>query len=180
MFLWSITLLEKWVFVPVHNPHLYRKLNQSKASGTNVREHLYRVSHPVQIRTFVPGGVMARYKCCMQSPSFIRPFLLSPPFPSSFFFFFSLFSFSSLYFSFSITHSYTKIHNQTDPQSSIHSQSYSLTITNPHQDLHEHINHHNNTSRITRISRTFGKEKKNIWERDQLATVPGGASSSVC
>jgi hypothetical protein len=27
---------EKWVFVPVYNPHLYRVLNQYKASGTNV------------------------------------------------------------------------------------------------------------------------------------------------
>jgi hypothetical protein len=43
-----MTLLEKRVFVPVHNPHLYRVLNRYKASGTNVVEHFYRARCPVQ------------------------------------------------------------------------------------------------------------------------------------
>jgi hypothetical protein len=43
------TLLEKRSFVSVANPHLYWVSNRYRPSSTNVKSHLYRVSHPLQI-----------------------------------------------------------------------------------------------------------------------------------
>jgi hypothetical protein len=68
--------------VSVHNPYLYRVLNRYKASGTNVKSHLYWVSHPVQMRVFVPGdihpstNVFSPYACFLLFSVFVS-FLIS-------------------------------------------------------------------------------------------------------
>jgi hypothetical protein len=86
--------------------------------------------------------------------SFSFPFLFS-----LFLFFFSLF----LNHMFIVhTHKLTIIHLQSHRSTII----YSLTIIHPHQDLHEHINNHNNTSRITRIYQESQKYKSIIDEKE--------------